>query len=72
MWLAKPLYEALPYYYIFVGAVALAGAVYVDHWYWPQICTGIGFAGIVGGLVVMLKRKGYRTSRSRVDFDDMR
>jgi hypothetical protein len=70
MWLAKPLYELLPYYYIVLGVTALAAALYVNYWYWPQICTAVGFAGLVGGLAVLLKRKDYRSSRSRLNFEE--
>jgi predicted MFS family arabinose efflux permease len=69
MWLSKPIYESLPYYYIAIGITAVLAGFYVDYWYWPQICTGVGFAGLVGGLVVLLKRRDYRASRSRLDFE---
>ena len=72
MWLAKPLYESLPYYYIALGSAALAVAWYVEFWYWPQICAAAGFAGLVGGLAVLLKRRDYRASRSRLDFEKIR
>jgi hypothetical protein len=69
MWLAKPVYELLPYYYIGLGGAAIGAAVFVDVWYWPQLCTALGFAGIIAGLAVLLKRRDYRSSRSRLDFD---
>ncbi len=37
MWLSKPLYESLPYYYVVVGAIMLASSLYLDYWYWPTI-----------------------------------
>jgi hypothetical protein len=70
MWLAKPLYELLPYYYIALGVAALAAALYVNYWYWPQICTAVGFTGLVTGVAVWLKRKDYRSSRSRLNFEE--
>jgi hypothetical protein len=72
MWVAKPLYELLPYYYVIGGALAFAVAAYVDSWYWSPICIALGASGIIGGLVVLLKRRGYRASRSRVDFEKTR
>ena len=60
MWLAKPVYEALPYYYVAVGAGAFVARFYVDWWYWPTICTAIAVIGIVAGIVVWLKRRGSR------------
>jgi Flp pilus assembly protein TadB len=72
MWLAKPLYELLPVYYIILGVLGLVVAVFVDYWYWAPICATAGFLGLVGGLVVLLKRRDYRASRSRLDFDETR
>jgi predicted MFS family arabinose efflux permease len=60
MWLAKPVYEALPYYYVGIGVAALAARLYVDWWYWPAICTAVGVLGIAGGVLVWLKRRGSR------------
>jgi hypothetical protein len=60
MWLSKPVYEALPYYYVALGAAALAAPVYVDWWYWPAICGAVGVLGIVAGVLVWLKRRGTR------------
>ncbi|MEE8093936.1 MAG: hypothetical protein V3T47_06835 [Gammaproteobacteria bacterium] len=70
MWLSKPLYESLPYYYIAVGFFVLASSFYLDTWYWPAILAGVGLAGMVAGLVVWLRRRGYRLSRSRLPLDD--
>ena len=69
MWLSKPLYESLPFYYIAVGIVALFAALYVNYWYWPIICTIFGLVSLVGGLAIWLKRRDYRASRSRFDFE---
>jgi Flp pilus assembly protein TadB len=71
MWLAKPVYEVLPYAYVAAGTASTVAAAYLQAWYWPQICAAIGVAGIVGGLALLLKRRGYRSSRSRVDFKKM-
>ncbi len=60
MWLSKPIYESLPYFYLLVGATTLAASMYVNHWYWPEICFFVGLAGLVSGLVVFLKRRDHR------------
>jgi len=60
MWLSKPVYEALPYYNIALGAVALVASRYVDWWYWPAICLSIGVLGIGGGIIVLIQRRRHR------------
>lgn len=67
MWLSKPVYEALPFYYFAMGIVALLARLYVDYWYWPLICTVVGIGSLVAGLVVWLKRRDHRASRARQD-----
>jgi hypothetical protein len=64
MWLSKPVYEALPYYYGVLGLVALAARLYVDYWYWPLICTIVGVGSLAAGVFVFMKRRNHR-SRSR-------
>ena len=71
MWLSKPVYESLPFYYIAVGLIALAASLYLNYWHWPLICVLVGLGSFLGGLVVWLKRRDYRASRSRVDFDQV-
>ena len=56
MWLLKPVYDALPYYYFALGVFALIARLYVDWWYWPAICLFVGVLGIAGGILVWLKR----------------
>jgi protein-S-isoprenylcysteine O-methyltransferase Ste14 len=67
MWLSKPIYEALPYFYLLVGAVTLSASMYLNHWYWPSICFTIGLLSLVAGLVVLLKRRDYRSEDGRLN-----
>jgi hypothetical protein len=60
MWLSRPLYEALPFYYVALGLIALVARLYVTYWYWPLICTVVGIGSLVAGLVVWLKRRDHR------------
>lgn len=62
MWVSKPIYESLPYFYLLVGGVALAASMYVNHWYWPTICFITGIGCLVAGLVVLLKRRDSRVT----------
>jgi hypothetical protein len=63
MRLPKPLYEALPLYYVAIGVIALLARLYVNYWYWPLICTVVGIGGLLAGGWVWLKRRDYRLSR---------
>jgi hypothetical protein len=60
MWLSKPFYEALPFYYIAVGLLALGAQLYVDYWYWPLICTVVGVSALAAGFFVWFKRRDHR------------
>jgi hypothetical protein len=57
MWLPKPVYAALPYYYCALGVGALVARLYVDWWYWPAICLALGMLGIGAGGFVAWKRR---------------
>ncbi|MDH3989754.1 MAG: hypothetical protein OEV34_11520 [Gammaproteobacteria bacterium] len=65
MWVSKPIYESLPYFYMTVGAVSLSASMYLNHWHWPTICFVTGIATLVGGMVLFLKRRDYRNSDHR-------
>lgn len=65
MWISKPVYESLPYFYLVVGAICLVAAMYVNHGYWPTICFVMGFLCLTGGLVVLLKRRDARIGSRR-------
>jgi hypothetical protein len=70
MWLSKPVYEGLPFYYMGLGLASLTASFYIEFWYWPRICALAGLTLLVGGLVLWLKRRDYRSSRSRTRFDE--
>lgn len=69
MWLPKFLYETIPVFFVCLGVVGLGAAFYMNSWYWAEIVAGSGLAALITGLVLVLRRKGYRSSRSRLDFD---
>ncbi len=62
MWISKPIYESLPYFYLVAGALFLAGSMYVGHSYWPTLCFIVGLLCLVAGLVVLLKRRDFRSN----------
>ena len=53
MWVSKPIYESLPYFYLSVGVISLMASMYLNHWYWPTICFVLGLSTLVGGLVLI-------------------
>lgn len=70
MWLSKPVYEGLPFYYMGLGLALLAAGFFIDYWRWSPICALLGLPLLVLGLVLWLKRRDYRASRSRSRFDE--
>ncbi len=65
MWIAKPVYESLPYFYLTAGVLSLAGALYVNHGYWPGVAFATGLACLTGGVVLLLKRRDARLGNRR-------
>lgn len=65
MWVSKPIYEGLPYFYLVAGVAALAASMYVSHWYWPTISFVTGLFCLVAGLVILLKRRDSRSKGGR-------
>jgi len=66
MWVSKPIYESLPYFYLLVGVASLGLSMYLNYWHMPTICFVVGFASLVAGLVVLLKRRDHRVTDRRV------
>ncbi len=60
MRVSRPLYEALPYAYIAVGAAALVASFAWRVADWSGILAFFGVVAIVGGLVLVLRRRDYR------------
>jgi hypothetical protein len=69
MWLPKPLYESIPFQFVILGVAAIVAAFYVESGYWPEVFAVAGVVLLVMGVMLLLRRKGYRSSRSRLDFD---
>lgn len=63
--LSKPLYESLPWMYAGAGVAAL-GFSYLSGSRALSVLSGVaGIAGVVGGGVLLLRRRDYRAMRSR-------
>lgn len=70
MWLPRFLYESLPFWYLGIGGVLIGFAFAIEAGPWPEVLAVAGLVALVIGLMLILRRKGYRASRSRSDFDE--
>jgi hypothetical protein len=64
MWIARPIYELLPYLYMLVGIVLLGVAWVLDMETLPGVLMIVGSLSLLGGLVLWLRRKDYRTRQA--------
>ena len=64
MWLARPIYEFLPYLYMIVGLALLAAAWFIEMSTLPSVFMLVGVLSIMAGLVLWLRRRDYRTRQS--------
>jgi hypothetical protein len=60
MRISRPLYEALPYFYIAFGAAAVGASFVWRVADWSGVVALLGLVAIVGGLVLALRRRDYR------------
>ncbi|MGE0115338.1 MAG: hypothetical protein AB7T07_10715 [Steroidobacteraceae bacterium] len=71
MWLARPVYEFLPYIYMLAGILSLGISFFVTAWSTLLMLLGVG--SLILGLVFWLKRRDYRTAQAeynRKSLDD--
>jgi hypothetical protein len=64
MWIARPIYELLPYIYMLLGAVLIGIAWFLNMETLPGLMLGIGSLSLLAGIVLWLRRKDYRTRQS--------
>jgi hypothetical protein len=63
MRVARPLYESLPYAYIAVGAASVGASFFWRSAEWSWILALFGLVAVVGGLVLALRRRDYRSQK---------
>jgi hypothetical protein len=64
MWLARPVYEFLPYLYMLIGLGLLVAAWFVEIDTLPSVFMVVGALSLMGGLVLWLRRRDYRTRQA--------
>ena len=63
---SPPVYESLPWFYITCGLAALIASYLLASRGGLSLLTGLlGLVVLVGGIVVLLRRRDYRELRSR-------
>jgi len=62
--LAKPLYETLPFLYMLAGVLAIGASYLLGHSLWADTVLVLGIFCVLGGVVVLLKRRDYRANRA--------
>ena len=65
--LARPLYESLPWIYILCGLLALVASYLNDSAVVSAVAGALGVVCLLGGLVLLLRRRDYRELRARYD-----
>jgi membrane associated rhomboid family serine protease len=64
--LSRPLYEGLPWIYMASGVLALLGSYWLAaHGTLSLIVGLLGLVALIGGFVVLLRRRNYRQLRSQ-------
>jgi len=66
MWFPRPLYEALPYAYAIVGVALLVVAFVAENAPRSLLLT-LGVLGMIGGLVLWMRRRDYRSNHATYD-----
>ena len=72
MHLSRPMYEGLPWLYIGGGLAALGVSYAIGDSHAVGMLAGLaGLAAVLGGVVVLLRRRDYRQLRSQYGQPDL-
>jgi hypothetical protein len=69
MRISRPLYEALPYAYMVIGAAAVGASFAWRVANWSGILAVFGLVACLGGLVLALRRRDYRIQKRHYGAD---
>jgi len=70
--LSRPVYEGLPWFYLVCGVAALIASYLLVSRILSLIAGVVGLTGLLGGSVILLRRRDYRELRSQyADPDSM-
>jgi hypothetical protein len=58
--LSRPVYEALPWLYLTCGLLALVASYFRESGAFSAFLSILGLAGVLGGIVVLLRRRDFR------------
>ena len=67
MYLPRRLYEFLPYGYVVAGFGACIASYVATGAPWSDWAFGLGAIAIIGGFVLILRRRSYRDDAARYD-----
>jgi Flp pilus assembly protein TadB len=63
--LSRPVYEGLPWFYLVCGVAALIASYLLPSRILSLIAGVVGLIGLLGGSVILLRRRDYRELRSQ-------
>jgi hypothetical protein len=67
---SRPVYESLPWIYLGVGLLAVLASYALQGIPILSFLAGlVGFTGVLGGVVILLRRRDYREMRQRYPDD---
>lgn len=64
VWIARPVYEVLPYLYMLIGATLLGAAWSLEATVWPGVLMAAGAISLMGGIVLWLRRRDFRSRQA--------
>ena len=67
MYLPRRVYEILPYAYVAAGLLACIASYLSTGSVWSDLAFGSGAIAIIGGFVLILRRRSYRDDEARYD-----